>query len=301
VNEKHHPRRQPRERLLTVSAETTLLPYLLVALADKSRTTVKSILAHRQVLVNGAVTTRFDAPLRPGDAVKINMEKGAMAFSHPDIEIVHEDDDLIVINKHHGLLSIATGRERERTAYHILTGYVRHASPANRLFVLHRLDRETSGLMMFAKNERVQEILQRNWQEMVTTRKYVAVVEGTPPCDSDSITSRLNENNAMNVYSAREGQLAVTRYTTLKSNGLYTLLELELETGRKNQIRVHLSELGHPVAGDAKYGARSNPINRLALHAHALHFIHPSTRTPLHFQTPVPKRFLLLTKRRARG
>ncbi|MDR1274042.1 MAG: RluA family pseudouridine synthase [Odoribacteraceae bacterium] len=292
--------RAPRVREFTVGEESGLLAYLFLALPDKSRSTVKSILSGRQVFVNDAVTTRFDAPLRPGDRVRVNMEKGVMAFSHPELEIVYEDEALIVINKRQGLLSVATGRERQKTAYYILTDYVRRLHPGNRVFVLHRLDRETSGLMMFAKSERVQEEMQRHWDEMVTCRKYVAVVEGKPARESDRIVSRLQENSAMNVYSAGEGQLAVTRYTMLKTNRLYSLLELELETGRKNQIRVHAAEMGHPVAGDAKYGARSNPINRLALHARELHFIHPVTRELMHFQTEIPKRFLLLVKQRER-
>jgi 23S rRNA pseudouridine1911/1915/1917 synthase len=292
------PGKRGRERVFTVEAVARLLEYLLASLPDKSRNTVKSILTGRQVSVNGVVTTRFDAPLNPGDTVKVNMEKGSMAFSHPDLEIVYEDEALIVINKHHGLLSVATDRVRDQTAYFILTDHVRHASPANRIFVLHRLDRDTSGLMMFAKSEQVQEVMQRGWDEMVVSRKYVAVVEGQPARESGVISSLLRENNAMNVYSAEEGKRAVTRYTVLKSNRLYSLVELELETGRKNQIRVHVAEMGHPVAGDDKYGARTNPIHRLALHARELHFIHPVSREMMHFKTDIPKRFELLVKRR---
>ncbi|MDR0765692.1 MAG: RluA family pseudouridine synthase [Odoribacteraceae bacterium] len=295
-----HREGKNKEREFTVDAPSPLLAYLLVTLSDKSRSTVKSILASRQVAVNGTVTTRFDAPLQPGDRVRVNMEKGATTLSLPEFEIVHEDDDLIVINKPHGLLSVATERERERTAYRALTDYARRTSPDGRVFVLHRLDRDTSGLMMFAKSERVQEIMQRGWDEMVTSRKYVAVVEGRPARDSDLVTSHLQENRAMNVYSSDEGKLAATRYTVLKTNGLYSLLELELETGRKNQIRVHVADIGHPVAGDAKYGARSNPIRRLALHARELHFIHPVTHREMHFRTDIPRRFSLLVKQRDR-
>jgi 23S rRNA pseudouridine1911/1915/1917 synthase len=288
----------PRTREFTVTEEASLLAYLLLALSDKSRSTVKSILSGRQVQVNDAVITQFDAPLHPGDRLKINMEKGVMAFSHPDLEIVHEDESIIVVNKRHGLLSVATGRERQKTAYYILTDYVRRAHPWNRIFVLHRLDRETSGLMMFAKSEQLQEQMQRHWNEVVMSRKYVAVVEGTPAQASGRLTSHLQENKAMNVYSAEDGQLAITNYTLLKSNKQYAMLEMNLETGRKNQIRVHAAEMGHPVAGDTKYGARTNPINRLALHARELHFIHPVTRELMRFQTDIPRRFLLLVKNR---
>jgi 23S rRNA pseudouridine1911/1915/1917 synthase len=293
------PRKAP-PREFSVDTAGGLLDYLLRVIPDKSRSTVKMILAGRQVFVNGTVTTRFDTPLQPGDRVRVIMEKGSMTLSHPDLEILYEDDALVVINKRPGLLSVATTRERERTAYHILTDYARRGNPLARIFVLHRLDRETSGLMMFAKSERVQEMMQRNWDLMITRRRYVAVVEGKPARESDRITSLLQENSAMNVYSADDGKPAVTRYRLLKSNRLYSLLELELETGRKNQIRVHMAEMGHPVAGDSKYGARSNPIKRLALHARELQFVHPLTRQAMSFQTEVPKRFALLVKQRAR-
>lgn len=286
------------EREFVVDAPAPLLSYLLGALAGKSRSTVKSMLASRQVSINGNVTTQFDTPLQAGDRVRANMKKGSATLSYPDLEIVYEDEALIVINKHHGLLSVATERERERTAYRVLTDYARRAG--GRVFVLHRLDRETSGLMMFAKSEEVQETMQRDWDAMVTSRKYVAVVEGQPARDSGVITAGLLENRAMKVYMSEEGKKAATRYTTLKTNGEYTLLELELETGRKNQIRVHAAGIGHPVAGDSKYGARSNPIRRLALHARELHFIHPLTRREMHFQTDIPKRFSLLVKQRER-
>ena len=287
-----------KTRAFAIEEPTPLLAWLLGALAGKSRSTVKAILAGRQVRVNGTVVTRFDAPLAPGDRVEVSMEKGAMTLARTELEIVHEDDALIVVNKRPGLLSVSTSGERERTAYYILMDHVRRTAPRGRVFVLHRLDRETSGLMMFAKSERVQERMQREWDKMVVSRKYVAVVEGRPARESDSISSLLQENRAMNVYSAREGKLAVTRYTTLKSNGMYSLLELELETGRKNQVRVHVAEMGHPVAGDDKYGARTNPIKRLALHARELQFVHPVTGEMMHFQTDIPRRFMLLVKQR---
>ena len=307
-NDKLNPRRgtsgdspkNTKPRVFRVEEETALLPFLIRVLSDKSRSTVKSILANRQVEVNGRVTTQFNAPLRPGDELTIRMEKASMAFHHPDVEILYEDRDLIVINKKQGLLSVATNSVKDKTAYHILSDYVKGADPRNRIFVLHRLDRETSGVMMFAKNPGVQEQLQEHWNEMVLERKYVAVVEGRPKKERDRISSYLQENKAMNVYSAAQGQLAITNYVLLKSNRQYSLLELELETGRKNQIRIHLAEMGHPVAGDTKYGAQSNPIHRLALHAHQLKFIHPTTRQVMDFQTEIPKRFALLVKQRSR-
>lgn len=292
------PAKKPASRIFTIEQEAGLLNFLILSLSDKSRSTVKSILSNRQVAVNGKIVTQFDTVLHPGDVLTVNMEKGARIFSHPKIDIVYEDNELIVVNKHSGLLSVSTDNVKDKTAYHILSAYLKSVDVRNRIFVLHRLDRETSGLMMFAKNRRVQEILQKNWSEMVLERAYVAVVEGRPANTQGRITSYLRENKAMNVYSANDGQLAITHYNVLKSNERYTLVKLQLETGRKNQIRVHLSEMGCPVAGDTKYGARSNPIKRLALHACGLKFIHPETQQVMDFQTEVPKRFGLLVKQR---
>jgi len=287
-----------KQHQFIVEEGTELLTYLFKQFADKSRSSVKSLLKNRQVFVNGKICTQFNEPLKPGDNISISTEKGATAVLHPQLELVYEDADLLVVNKHHGLLSIATQSVKEKTAYYILNNYVKRHNLCDRVFVLHRLDRETSGVMLFAKNIQTQERLQKNWQEMVLERKYVAVVEGVPEHAHDQISSFLKENEAMNVYSSREGKLAITNYHVLKSNGKYTLVELSLETGRKNQIRIHMADLGHPIAGDAKYGAATNPIQRLALHACQIKFIHPTTRQVMNFQTGIPKRFSLLVKQR---
>ena len=302
VNHKSHqnsnreakPKLAPRR--FQIEEEIQLLTCLLQALSDKSRSTVKSILANRQVAVNGTVTTQFDQLLHAGDELIVNMEKGAQMFDNPEIKIVYEDDDLIVVNKREGLLSVATDNVRDKTAYRILRDYVKQSGEHHKIFILHRLDRETSGLMMFAKSMAVQEQMQKHWKEMIVERKYVAVVEGRPKKSKGEITSNLRENRAMNVYSAQHGRRATTTYEMLKTNDDYSLLELELETGRKNQIRIHMSELGYPIAGDGKYGAGTNPIKRLALHARKLKFIHPTTRQVLDFQTEIPKKFLHLVK-----
>ena len=284
-------------RRFQIEEETQLLTFLLQALSDKSRSTVKSILSNRQIAVNGTVTTQFDQILNSGDELIVNMEKGAQIFDSPEVKIIYEDDDLIVINKREGLLSVATDNVKDKTAYRILRDYVKQAGEHHKIFILHRLDRETSGLMMFAKSIAIQEQLQKNWKDMIVERKYVAVVEGRPKNSKGEITSNLRENNAMNVYSAKHGQRATTAYEMLKTNEEYSLLELELETGRKNQIRIHMTEMGYPIAGDGKYGATTNPIKRLALHARKLKFIHPTTRQVLDFQTETPKKFLHLVKK----
>ncbi|MDR2937282.1 MAG: RluA family pseudouridine synthase [Rikenellaceae bacterium] len=280
-----------------MTESSPLLEFLFARMSEKSRTTVRSFLTHRQVRVNHLVTTRFDAPIKPGDTVTVGFEKGYEEFRHPMLRIIYEDNHLVVIDKKYGLLSIATPKVAEKTAYHILSQYVKQRDPRAMIFVLHRLDRETSGLMIFAKSEAVQQTMQKNWSEAVTERKYQAVVEGIPPKEEDTIVSLLAENKAFRVYVTRnedEGRQAVTRYRRVTDNGAYALLDLELETGRKNQIRVQLASIGHPVAGDRKYGARTNPLGRVALHAGKLAFVHPVTKEALNFESPLPYRFTSL-------
>ncbi len=278
-----------------VEADTQLLDYLYALMPDRSKSSVKSILSHRQVKINDCVTTQFDAPLRTGDELIINFTKGFREFRHPRLRIVFEDEFLIVVDKGYGLLSMSTDRIKEKTAYHILSDYVRDSNPANRIFILHRLDRDTSGLMMFAKSQGIQEKMQRSWNEMILDRRYVAVVEGVPTPEKGVVRSYLKENSAFHVYSTDDevnGQLAITRYEVLETNTKFSLVELQLATGRKNQIRVHMQDIGHSIAGDRKYGATSNPLHRLSLHANRLRFVHPITRRDMLFETPIPGGFL---------
>ncbi len=278
-----------------VTEPAPLLEFLFARMGDKSRTTVRSFLTHRQVKINHLVTTRFDAPLAPGDTITVGFEKGYEEFRHPMLRIVYEDNHLVVIDKKYGLLSIATPKVAEKTAYHILSQYVKQRDSRAMIFILHRLDRETSGLMVFAKSEAVQHAMQENWSETVSERKYQAVVEGVPAKEEDTIVSLLAENKAFHVYVTRnedEGRQAITRYRRVTDNGEYALLELELETGRKNQIRVQLAAIGHPIAGDKKYGAKTNPLGRVALHAGKLAFIHPVTKEALSFESPLPYKFM---------
>lgn len=285
------PKNAPRGRRVTVKEENTLLAFLFSTLADQSKSAVKSMLSNRQISINGRTTTQFDEPLAPGDEVGINYQRGAADFRHPMLKIVWEDDYLIVVEKRSGLLSMATTKEKERTAYHLLSEHVKRSDPHNRIFILHRLDKETSGVMMFAKDRTTQNNMQHNWNNVITRRTYQAVVESRPERDSDLITTFLSENAGLKVYVSDTGSEAVTRYKLLKSNGDYSLLELDLETGRKNQIRAHMESIGHPVAGDIKYGAVSSPAGRLMLHACNLDFIHPVTNEELHFHCPCPPVF----------
>ncbi|MBD5297513.1 MAG: RluA family pseudouridine synthase [Bacteroides sp.] len=283
-----------------VAEPARLMEFVASALPEIKRTRIKQMLAHNQVAVNGTPQRQFDLELQPGDSVKVNFVREFKVFSHRRMKIVYEDDDIIIINKGYGLLSMGNDKVKEGTAYSILKDYVKWSNPANKIFIVHRLDRDTSGLMMFAKTPEAKEAMQHNWNNMVLNRKYLAVVEGAPEEAQGTIRSYLVENSKFEVYSTdnpEEGQLAVTRYKTLSAGKRFALLEVELDTGRKNQIRVHMKDLGHPISGDRKYGASPSPIHRLCLHAQTLRFIHPVTRREMNFTTPVPSSFATLSRR----
>ena len=210
-------------------------------------------------------------------------------------EIIYEDKYLIVINKPAGLLSIATKDEKRETAYSYLSEHVKKQRRDNKIFVVHRLDRETSGLLLFAKNEQIKRTLQDSWNNSVIERTYIALVEGQVQKQEGIISSFLYEDRNFIMHSVADsskGQKAVTRFKVLKSNQNWSLLEINLETGRKNQIRVHMQDIGHSVAGDKKYGALTNPLKRLALHAMKLSFIHPVSNEKMVFETAIPKSFV---------
>lgn len=289
---------KPKEKIFVVREANTLLPFLLDAMNHCSRSHVKSLLAHRQVRVNNSVSTKFDASLKPGFEVRISLTGAKEEFNHSMLRIVYEDRHLIVVEKKEGLLSIANDKTRDKTAYFILSEYVKKKHHTNKIFIVHRLDRETSGLMVYAKSEEVQSIMQYNWKQIVQERKYVSVMEGVLPQASGTISSYLSENKNFKVFAAPQGEglIAHTHFRVLRANDDYSLVELQLETGRKNQIRAHAEFIGHSIAGDKKYGAKGSPIRRVALHAHKLIFNHPITGDLLRFETNVPKAFLSLVK-----
>ncbi len=296
MNHKGKRNRQSNEQAneWIVNESIELLPFLFKTLSNRGRNSVKAILTRGQVVVNDKVTTKHNQSLQIGDQVRIQWGMGANTVQMSGVEILHEDDDIIVIEKEAGLLSIASDKERIVTAYRQLMEHVRSANPKNRIYVIHRLDRETSGVMMFAKSKNVQQILQNSWQESVQERTYIALVEGLVQ-QGGTITSWLKENKAFKMYSSQrpnDGQKAVTHYKVIKSNRNLTLLQVNLETGRKNQIRVHMQDIGHPVVGDKKYGAVTNSIGRLGLHAQVIAFKHPTTGDSLRFETKIPAAFM---------
>ena len=271
------------------------MEFLMQCRPDTKRNDVKKWLKFGQVMLAGKVTSAFDAPVEPGMEVKLNIGRPFTIFRHPRIEIVYEDDDVIVINKGYGLLSVAAqNAKKEANAYDIIRNYVKEVDPRNKLFIVHRLDRDTSGLMMFAKSAEAQEVLRHNWNNVILERLYVAVLEGNLEQENGYVKSRLAENSQFVVYSTEnpeEGRVAVTHYKVLDRGNNLTLAQFSLDTGRKNQIRVHASDLGHPISGDKKYGAKKSPLHRLALHAQTLRFAHPITKKDMHFTTPIPQKF----------
>lgn len=281
-------------RELIAEGDTTLLPFLLEHVTGKSRNTVKNLLTRRQVLVEGRVATRHDVPLTRGSRVTV-LPQGQEAPPALPFPIVYEDEYLLAIEKPAGLLTVASDRERTRTAYRLLAGHVKVAHPEARIYVVHRLDRDTSGLLLFAKSQEVKDRLQNDWEDLVKVRGYVAVVEGTVKPPEGVVRSWLRETESHLVYSTDSpdsgGKEAITEYRTMKANGHYALLEVFLQTGRKNQIRVHMGALGHPVVGDRKYGGQKSPVGRLCLHAHRLSFLHPATGELVELKSRKPRDF----------
>ncbi len=228
--------------------------------------------------------------------MSLSFEKKTVPDTAPEfgIQILYEDDAVLVIDKPAGLLTIGTDRERTKTAYFQLNEFLGKRNPdkKERIFIVHRLDRDTSGLIVFAKNEAVKRRLQENWNDV--EKQYLAVVEGVPKDNEGTISGYLNETSTLRVYedkASKKAKFAVTKYKVLKSSRENSLVEVHIETGRKHQIRVHLSGIGHPVAGDKKYGAATDPLKRLALHASRLSFIHPATKRRMDLESKTPRAF----------
>lgn len=282
-----------------VKEETTLLPFLFTTLSGLSKTEVKSMLKYKHVAIKGVAVTQFDTPLLPGDKVEVNFGRSFYKFNNPQVKVLYEDEWMVVIEKASGLLSVANDTSKEKNAYHILRDYVRHDNPQAELYVCHRLDQYTSGILIFAKDEALQKEMRANWDFYVKERKYMCVTENVPPKAEDTIESLLTQNEHLRVHSTNDesvGQLAVTHYRVIQSRGRYALIDVEIFTGKKNQIRVHMSEMGCPIAGDMKYGAETNPLRRLMLHNYRLAFIHPVSGELMRFSLPTPTAFRKITQ-----
>ena len=280
-----------------VKQECELLTFLLETFKGQSRNSVKSMLSSHRVSIDGAPITQFNFKLYPGDTVIISSSP-IRKKTRSNLPIIYEDDEFIVINKPSGLLSIASDKEKGSTAYRMLSDYVQQKDKHNRIFVVHRLDEDTSGVLMVAKNPKIQKALQDNWNEIVTKRGYFAIVEGVMEQKEGTVKSYLKKNAQNLMYSSKDknGQFSITHYKVMKTSDEYSLLDVNIDTGRKNQIRVHMGDLGHHIIGDDKYGEPKNPLKRLGLHAYCLEFKHPINGKKMKFETKIPDEFLSLFK-----
>jgi 23S rRNA pseudouridine1911/1915/1917 synthase len=279
---------------VTVEQPAELLEFLFATWPEIKKTQIRQWLKHQAVTINDRPISQFNHPLNPGDIVAIRTDRHAAPKTvlGGGMKVYFEDSHLIVIDKPSNLLSIASEAEQEKTAYFLLTEYVRRGNPnsKSRVWIVHRLDRETSGLMIFAKTPEVKEALQGSWDE--AEKRYQAVVEGQLRGESGTFESHLDETNPFKVFSvprSSETRHAITHYKVIARSKYRTLVELTLETGRRHQIRVQLAEAGCPIIGDEKYGSKSNPAKRLGLHSCFLRFTHPVTRKEMQFTSPLPK------------
>lgn len=279
----------------TVKEPTQLLDFIEHALSGISRNRAKAILTGGGVRVDHKNVKQFDLELKPGQKVEISKKKPKAELHSKFVKVVYEDAQIIVIEKAVGILSMASA-QHSFCVKKVLDDYFHRTHQKCTAHVVHRLDRDTSGLLVYAKTLEAEQILEHNWRDIVTDRRYLALVSGRMEKNSGVVESWLKDNKAYITYSSpvdNGGKYALTHYRVLKADDEHSLVELKLETGRKNQIRVHMQDLGHPVCGDTKYGNGDDPIGRLALHAFRLNFYHPITGEPLHFETGVPKSFKL--------
>ena len=276
-----------------VLKEAILIEFIMEKMHGISRNRAKALITNRVVLVNNTITTHPLAELRPGAVVQLDRSKHKKSFHCKELDIVFEDPYLFIIDKHPGLLSMSNN-SRQQTVQTVLNRYLEKGGGRNTSHLVHRLDRDTSGLMVYAKDVQTQQSLINGWQQLVTDRRYIALVEGELENQRGRIQSWLTEDKRFITHSSpvdNGGKFAVTHYNVLSSSNGYSLVECELETGRKNQIRVHMADLGHPVVGDRKYGSDKDPMRRLGLHAYMLCFTHPVTGKHMRFETPVPALF----------
>lgn len=281
----------------SVKSDCTVQEFFERQMQGKSKTNQKQLLSKGAVRIGDRVLKHLDDLILAGSTVTIEPKPEPQFIMPPGLSIVYEDDWLLVVYKESGLLTIATETEKDHTAFAYLSAYLKFYNRNDKVFIVHRIDRMTSGLLIFAKNETAQRILRSNWDKMVLSRQYVAVVEGQMEQEFGTVTTWLDEDpKSKRVYVCRPGvgKKATTHYELLDEVPGLSLLALELETGRKNQIRVHMSYIGHTLAGDKKYGSKIDPIGRLCLHARQIEFEHPMTGKILNFETKIPNDFLQL-------
>lgn len=271
-----------------IKEDCLLFDFLKKWLNYLSKNNVKSLLTKNMVLVNDKVVTQYNYQLKENDIVEIRNTE-IKRDNLDGIKIIYEDNEILVVDKPSGLLTIATDKEKEKTLYNIVKNYVKEKNKHNKIFIVHRLDKDTSGVVLFAKNENVKDFLQKDWN-VKTRRIYYAVVVGVTK-EKETLKSYLRENKSLITYSSLKGDLAITNYERIKSNGQYSLLKIEIKTGRKNQIRVQLSDIGNSILGDNKYGVKNNKVKRMMLHAETLEIIHPILKKKMIFTSGIPEIF----------
>lgn len=280
--------------------EDILINVLRNNLKKYSKNNIKSFLSKEMVLVNNKVQTRYDYLVHKTDKISIRETKIKVPKLKNNLNIIYEDEDLIVINKPYGLLSIATEKEKEYTLYHFVSMYLKEKNKNNRIFIIHRLDKDTSGVVMFAKNLKTKNLFQKNWDDIIRERKYYAVCNGNFKNKEGIIKEYLVENDkSFMVYATnnkKEGKLAITEYKVLKENKNYSLVDINIKTGRKNQIRVAMQNIGNPIVGDKKYGDGKSLINRMALHQYKLELFDPRKNKKIMFKAEMPTSFKKLIK-----
>lgn len=265
-----------------IEKEYELLDFLYSNIKN-SKNNIKSFLKNGKVYVNGKIITKYNYLLKENDKVLIKLFQ-------TDLDILYEDNDLIIVSKPSGLLTVDIDKGSGKTLYKEVSNYIKRNNKKNKIFIVNRLDRDTSGIVVFAKSEKVKQMLQNNWNEIVLVRKYIAVVEGVAK-EKDVIKSYLNENKEHMVYSAKTGKIAITEYERIKHNNKYSMLNIYLKTGRKNQIRVHMKDIGHLIIGDKKYGSKENLIDRLMLHCELIEFKNPINNKIISITCPHPIEF----------
>ncbi|MBQ2872948.1 MAG: RluA family pseudouridine synthase [Bacilli bacterium] len=284
-----------KKQTITVDKEISLLDAIYEFKKEMSKKSIKNFIKNKMVRVNDKVITNSSHMLNKEDIIEISYEK--KVIPKYDLDILYEDEYLIAINKPCGLLSISNDKEKDITAYRMVSDYVKSNNKKNFIFVLHRLDQDTSGVLMFSKNEKIRDKMQDNWNNVVKKRGYVTVVDGKLS-GSGTFRSFLMEDRKQFVYSSKNGigKEAITHYSVITNNKDYSMLQVFIDTGRRNQIRVHLSEHGYPIVGDKKYRCKTNPIKRLCLHANILEFIHPVSKKIISIKCDIPSEFKKLVK-----
>ena len=273
--------------------ESTLLEYILKHI-EPNRKKAKNLLSNKAILINNKNISKFNYPIHIND--KIEIKKFTNTKIQDKINIIYEDENIIVVNKPSGLLTISTEKEKEHTLYAMVSNYIKEKNKHSRIFIVHRLDKDTSGIIIFAKNEKIKNLYQNDWNNIVKYRGYTAVIEGIPKKQEDTITLFLKENKNFKVYPSKDGEKAITKYRIKHSNNKYSLLDIEILTGKKNQIRATMEYLKHPIIGDIKYGSKDKSLSRLGLHAHKLVIQNPTTKKEMTFESRIPNSFIKITK-----